>query len=63
VLVEQEESDGAPAQFKETWLRLAELQDLKRRQGADMQAVEGLEIEEMIVDQLVKRHDAWLRRS
>jgi phosphopantothenate-cysteine ligase len=63
VLVEQEESAGAPPQFKETWLRLAELQDLKRQQGADSQAVEGLEIEEMIVAQLVKRHDAWLQRS
>jgi phosphopantothenate-cysteine ligase len=49
--------------FRETWLKLADLQDLRRREGVDRDGVDGVEIEEMIVDQLVRRHDSWLARA
>lgn len=62
VLVEHD-AEGAGQGFKETWLKLVDLQDARRREGAGKDAVEGVEIEEMIVRQLVRRHDAWLSRS
>lgn len=43
-------------------MKLVDLQEARRREGSAMEDVEGVEIEEMIVDQLVKRHDAWLGR-
>ncbi|KAJ9092952.1 hypothetical protein QFC19_008550 [Naganishia cerealis] len=47
--------------FKETWLRLLDLQEEKRSEGARKEQLEALEIEEMIVQHLVARHDQWLR--
>lgn len=46
--------------FKESWLRLTELQEEKKSEGLPREEVEGVEIEEMIVRRLVERHDQWL---
>ncbi|KAJ9116294.1 hypothetical protein QFC22_004734 [Naganishia vaughanmartiniae] len=51
---------GQGKAFKQSWLRLAELQEEKKRQGVPREEVEGVEIEEMIVRRLVERHDQWL---
>ncbi|KAJ9099121.1 hypothetical protein QFC21_004000 [Naganishia friedmannii] len=53
-------SVGGGKAFKQSWLRLAELQEEKKSQGLPREEVEGVEIEEMIVRRLVERHDQWL---
>jgi phosphopantothenate-cysteine ligase len=42
--------------FAETWLRLSQLME---RQG---EARHQPEIEELIIEELLKRHEAWLKR-
>lgn len=68
VLVENDEnfkpdqqSVGSAAHgFKETWLRLVDLEKEKREQGKSEDEIKQLEIEELIIEELVKRHEAWI---
>ncbi|KAJ9124820.1 hypothetical protein QFC24_003189 [Naganishia onofrii] len=53
----QGRGNGQGKTFKQSWLRLAELQEEKKSQGLSLEEVE---IEEMIVRRLVERHDQWL---
>jgi phosphopantothenate---cysteine ligase (ATP) len=59
VLVENDEN-GKPDGFKETWLRLVDLEKEKREQGKSEDEIKHLEIEELIIEELVKRHEAWI---
>jgi phosphopantothenate-cysteine ligase len=46
--------------FKQTWLRLSDLEDIKKSQGKRDDEIGHLEIEELIVAELVKRHETWI---
>lgn len=56
-------AEGEQTQFRETWLTLTDLEREKRAQGAGDAEVGELELEELMVEELVKRHEAWIREG
>ena len=57
---EQGEGEEAGGRFRETWLRLSDLGNAKRALGKGEDELVGLEIEELLVEELVKRHERWI---
>jgi phosphopantothenate-cysteine ligase len=53
ILVGDEMSRQSGEEYKETWLRLSDLDPDNKRDG-------DVEIEEMIIEQLVRRHSDWM---
>ncbi len=57
---DENDDEGQRDLFEETWLRLGDLKERKVQGGEDLSA---LEIEELIVEEIVERHDKWISRG
>lgn len=59
--------NGGEGEFSEKWLRLETLEGRQQREEGSVAAAESAgttpEIEELIVEELVKRHQEWISRE